>query len=856
MKKLIITIIVTVLGSLPALSQGISVLNFKPDPESKDAMMPDTRRDDGNGGNCAIIKIRTSPPTDGFSFEAGQSGVESVEKIGETWVYIPALTKSLTIRHPKLGVLDHWQFPLLPNEGAVYILTLSVDKVETVVKKRKPQFVVFTVSPYNAVLHFDGEPILLDGEGKGVSDLMNPGTYRWKAEAKNYHPKEGTVTVSESKVEYTISLVPAFGYLVVDGAELSGAKAILDDNTALTLPLSSYELASGKHKITIIKPLHDKYTKNFVISDGQETVIKPELVSNAATVSITTDDSKAEIWIKGEKYGTGSWSGLLSSGKYEVEARRANCESQYTTVVVKKGENGQRFKIAKPVPITGSLYVDSDPKFADIYLDGQEAGQTPFLFYEIEIGTHNIKIVKEGYITYDSEIVISKGKKAEFTPTLKRGEQYARITVTSQEKADILLNSTFLTDGPSWSGYLPKGSYTFETCKGANYDNGVYELNVTSFTETKVALPPPTIKKGHFKVAVSPSDATLTLNGKKLVSSGGYYRSEPLAIGSYSITASAPNHQNATRNFTVEPNCTNEIKLKLKPYAYSSIYTGLQLGYDINNSKFLTGAYFNWQPCFAGFYGSASVGWNKLSYYFSGGLSLRLTKKYSNTSFSLYGGAGLGGQDGLFYEGGLQLGFGEEKSVYSKYNLRLGTMYNPSTSSFTPTLGLSWHIPGAVIIAPFAYMFDVADNEYIPIHSLATAAYDIGESEFLFGTDLMWMKNNLGAYAGFMYGLDNTISASIGPSVRLSSLFDWERPDLSLYSAFGYHGGDFLTRFGLLIGWDSYDRHEVFSLGDIQLGAGVHGGEWMFTFGADWLTTGTVALVGLAVFLCILPFGL
>lgn len=859
MKRFYIVFLFVMLWPASAFSQTnssaakIEVIEFQL-TNTLEAQMPDTRKDDGNGGNCALIKIRSNPVIDGFSFEAGQSGVEFEEKPGETWVYLPAGTRSITIRHPKLNPLDHYAFPLAIGEGKVYIMNLSVGIVETVVKPRDPQFVVFTVSPPDAILKFDGEQATLDDEGKWASDLKPQGTYKWEARAKNYHPKNGTVKVLNEKVECYITLEPAFGFLDVRGKGLDGETIIIDDEIKMKLPLTSYELKSGSHKLTIQKKYHETYTQSFKIKDGEHLAITPELIPNALTVRITSSDSKAEIWLKNELLGTGSWEGMLSYGKYVVEARRKNCEPRFSPIVVKKGESGQSFTITPPQPITGSLRIDSEPKFADIVLDGKSIGQTPMVVSDIEIGSHTISLSKEGYISLSSNVIISKGEQTLHNPTLKKGEPYAYITVTNPGNVSILKDSRFLTNGPSWSGYLPKGTYKFESFLDADHDNGVYNLTVTDFSPRKINLPAPTLKKGKLTIHVSPSSANLTLDKLQLYPVNGKYSSDSFSVGHHTVHASAPNYDDHTEDITVSSDVMTEINIRLKPHKFTSLYSGVQLGYDIYNKSFLTGAYLNWQPSFVGLYGSASVGWKEFSYYLTGGASVRFTPKYSETSFSVYGGAGWSTY-GLIYDAGLQLGFDEGDTTYGKYNIRAGSMYIPSSKSFIPTLSLSWHIPAMAVYKPVEFLFSNDYlYDYIPLHSLFTASYDLSYEEFLFGTDIMWTKDRIGVFGGFMYGLENTISLSLGPSFRLSSVFDWERADLNLYSSFGVFDGAFLTRFGLLLGLDTPDRHAVFSLRDFELGAGVHDKQFMFTFGMDWLTTSATAATGLLVLLCMLPF--
>ena len=67
----------------------------------------------------------------------------------------------------------------------------------------------------------------------------------------------------------------------------------------------------------------------------------------------------------------------------------------------------------------GFLKVESEPEDADVYVDGEMLGKTPF-FKEIEAGKHKIRVEKKGYSTKDETVNVEPDKKTFLKVRLKR----------------------------------------------------------------------------------------------------------------------------------------------------------------------------------------------------------------------------------------------------------------------------------------------------------------------------------------------------------------------------------------------------------------------------------------------------
>ena len=99
MKKLSL-LLFWILFSTMLSAQSIVVESFKHDESDLDANLEGTTVWDQNGEKCALIKVRSTPHTSGFTFDVGQLGVmKVVDKETETWLYVPYGVCKISIFH-------------------------------------------------------------------------------------------------------------------------------------------------------------------------------------------------------------------------------------------------------------------------------------------------------------------------------------------------------------------------------------------------------------------------------------------------------------------------------------------------------------------------------------------------------------------------------------------------------------------------------------------------------------------------------------------------------------------------------------------------------------------------------------
>ena len=324
------------------------------------------------------------------------------------------------------------------------------------------QFVVFNVTPADALVIFDGTPIRVNSGT--ASKRVKFGTYSYTVSAKDFHTYSGSVTVSDmkNKAMVKVDLKPAHGWINITGASADGSYVYLADELIGQAPLKTDRLASGTYSIRLIKDLYKSYETTVTVTDGNVTTISPVLQADFARVTLSVDNG-AEIWVNGEHKGSGSWTGDLATGSYLVECRKANHRSTSDNINVSADMPSRRITLKVPSPINGSLSISSAPDFAEVYLDGTHIGQTPLYLPETLIGSHTLKLSKSGCADWTGNVSVAEGQIAEINATLQSG---ASVTFTSNVSgAQLYLDGVLL--GPANGTYdVAFGSHTI-VCKAS-----------------------------------------------------------------------------------------------------------------------------------------------------------------------------------------------------------------------------------------------------------------------------------------------------------------------------------------------------------------------------------------------------
>ncbi len=416
-----------------AFAQKISVSHFALAENDLTANSRGTTMLDQNGDKCALIRVQTTQK--GFVFDVGSAGIQKVDDnhTGEIWVYVPFGVRHISIRHPQLGSLINYNFPISIQKARTYIMEITTGQVKTIVQQDLGgAYLVMNVSPANALVYVDEvEQTVEDGM---VTKFLSYGKHSYRVSANLYESEAGNIEMGREKQVRDISLKPAYGQLSITTTPESGARVYIDGSETLagTTPFTTGKLAGGSHTLLLQLAQYESYRMTVSVpSDGSTQPLAVPLTPNFGTLSVSSAGG-CHIYVNGEDKGASPWTGRLSAGQYVVEARQASHRSTSQRVDVVRGKE-QSIELAAPTPIYGSLNVSSKPADADVYVDGTKVGSTPDAFKNILEGTRSVELRKQGYAAYTAEVNVTEGKVSDLSATLSVEEKPNQVDVVSHE---------------------------------------------------------------------------------------------------------------------------------------------------------------------------------------------------------------------------------------------------------------------------------------------------------------------------------------------------------------------------------------------------------------------------------------
>ncbi len=198
-------------------------------------------------------------------------------------------------------------------------------------------------------------------------------------------------------------------------------------NAKVTVDGTEREVRDGKVK-TLLR--HGTYTYHveapgYLPEDGQVTVDSDRaertvtLRSTKGTLAVSTTTPSTEIYVNGERVGTGTWRGEMFPDTYAVEGRLAGHRNAEQLVTL---TTGQTATITLPAltPILGSLNVDYEPIGAKISIDGTARGTTPAVFDNLLVGSHSVTITADGFAPQTLTATVTEGQLTDLTGKLTK----------------------------------------------------------------------------------------------------------------------------------------------------------------------------------------------------------------------------------------------------------------------------------------------------------------------------------------------------------------------------------------------------------------------------------------------------
>ena len=256
--------------------------------------------------------------------------------------------------------------------------------------------------------------------------------------------------------------------------ELDGEVLATNGGTATKL------MKFGTYNYRVQAPNYLPEAGNVTVNDPKNKhVVNVALKPNFSSVILKVDGN-AEIWVNGERKGTGSWTGNLGAGSYIFEAKKENHRDSYTSCDITVTPEPQTITLQAPQPILGEADINSAPAMADIYIDGKKIGQTPQMVSDLPVGQHNVRIGKQGYSDFNSTFTVREGETSVLTAKLEKSivEQTAAVSDLEKPNAEqTAVVSVSETTSSTGDLVFTVGNVSFIMVR---VDGGTFQMGATS----------------------------------------------------------------------------------------------------------------------------------------------------------------------------------------------------------------------------------------------------------------------------------------------------------------------------------------------------------------------------------------
>ena len=565
-------LVIAILFTVMTLRAQLSVSSFTRMENDLTARIDAPMRDQ-NGDLCAIVKVVTNQ-TD-FVWEPDALGIMSaVKKTGEYWLYVPHGAKRLTIKHPQLGILRNYQYPVPIEKATVYVMELLTAKVVTTViqEATSTQWLIINSNPSGADVYINDQPVSKT-PFQGEYPL---GKYTWRLQMELYKNEAGVVDLTiQDKAIVQVNLKPNFGNLIVLTEPEFDASVSLDGypQNKRTPALLEF-IPVGDDEIRVTHPRYETTTKKVVVRPGVTDTVYIKMNAIYGTVNINTDPS-ADILINGQLKGHGKYTENLMPGFYTFEAKL----DKHTSATERRTiSSGQTIDLSlSPNPRLGGLKVVTTPPLAKLKINGEDKGTTPITLQNMLIGEYEVEMTVEGLGSLKKTVTISEGNITAIQEDIaaaggaqKVNDAYTNfanqnfggtvtdpnsgmstVEVTTKPTADIFMNGQKLATG-TWKGTLKPGIYDFE----ARADN------FKPATDRRILVAGSTIKvdlvlaqaEGSLQVTTNPDKASVFVNGIVRGTSPALITGLP--IGTHKLELVKDGYSTITRNVTITANQT------------------------------------------------------------------------------------------------------------------------------------------------------------------------------------------------------------------------------------------------------------------------------------------------------------
>lgn len=515
---------------------------------------------DDNGYKTGILKIYTDQT--GILVDSNL-GVVKVDKSrdGELWVYLSPGEKFIKIS--KAGFLP-FEMVLEPaiESDVVFVLKLQTLGVGSVMGDLNKITFKFNVSGVH-IAKGNSAPVQA---GSKISEYsLAKGDHDFTFIKDGFVDLHKKISV-KGDAEYDIELEPGSNQtklklraIVSITSDPSGAEIFLNGQKFGNTPMQE-SLIAGEYSMTLRKSLYYPQDRTFEVKEGSTLEIPSiKLKPKFGYYSVKANLPGAKLYLDGVYLGDGSVNKTkIESGKHIFKAELDMYHSEIQEFDFKDGD--EKDVVFKMRPNFGKLVIKSEPSGADIWVNGKQAGKTPYTIEKARSGKYVVKLTMDLWSDYEDQIEVFDEKTTDKTFVMNKN--FGTLIIKA-EGSDIYINGKKEGSG-SFQGNMKPGKYTVAAKKDRHRDHEK-EIFVHIGREQELTLEPDPImgSVNIFSEPVETKGAEILINGEN---KGVTPSVIPLLIGDYELKLKLSGYLESSEKFTLTEGENKTLRVRMQTY--------------------------------------------------------------------------------------------------------------------------------------------------------------------------------------------------------------------------------------------------------------------------------------------------
>lgn len=266
----------------------------------------------------------------------------------------------------------------------------------------------------------DKAPTLVDNldEGSHIIEVKKPPAQPWK---QTVYVKGGQRTKIIATLAPTVPVNQGGTVRVL--SNVNEAEVWLDGALKGKVPMDLADVPPGAHIVEVKAPGYQGRQEAVTVNTGQSVVLKLDLAvidpaaASAGKIRVLSPVPEAKVFIDGASVGTVPVEKDVSAGEHFVTVQQTGYAKFEQKIVV---EAAKVFHVTAELRAIGTLRFLANIASAEVLLDGQVIGKTPFVKDDVDVGEHVVTIREVGYRDVEQAVKVEGGKVAIVNADLRK----------------------------------------------------------------------------------------------------------------------------------------------------------------------------------------------------------------------------------------------------------------------------------------------------------------------------------------------------------------------------------------------------------------------------------------------------